>query len=381
MKLAYVTRHDATNIKAWSGTVYHMVQTLRQQDAKVDYICCLKQKNVLLFQGKQLAYRAFPKKRYLRDREPFILKHYAKQVASKLSQLNCDIVFSEGTIPISYLDCNQPIAFWTDATFAGMVDFYPQFSNLCQETIQSGHAAERSALERCQLAIYSSEWAAKTAIDNYQIDPAKVKIVPFGANIESEQTLDDIKALIDSRPSNQCNLVFLGVDWYRKGGDVALEVARQLNQSGLSTELSVVGCLPIVDQQLPSYVKVFDFISKSTVEGRKQLDSLLSTAHFLIVPSKAECFGVVFCEANSFGVPCLATNVGGIGTIIKDNVNGKTFSKEASIKEYCDYISNLFVEYSRYKQLALSSFHEYQSRLNWSVAGKSVKMLLAELMY
>ncbi|KAB8330526.1 glycosyltransferase family 4 protein [Scytonema tolypothrichoides VB-61278] len=380
MKLAYVTRHDATNIKAWSGTVYHMVQTLRQQGIMVDYISSLKQKNALLFKGKQLAYRVFPKKRYLRDREPFILKHYAKQVASKLSHLNSDIVFSEGTIPISYLDCSQPIAFWTDATFAGMVEFYPEFSNLCQETIQNGNAAERSALERCQLAIYSSEWAAKTAIDNYQIDPIKVKVVPFGANIESEQTLDDIKKLIDSRPSNQCNLVFLGVDWYRKGGDVAVEVARELNQSGLSTELSVVGCLPIVDQQLPSYVKVFDFISKSTLEGRKKLDDLLSTAHFLIVPSRAECFGVVFCEANSFGVPCLATNVGGIGTIIKDNFNGKTFSREASIKEYCDYISNLFVDYSRYKQLALSSFHEYQSRLNWSVAGKTVKTLLAELM-
>ena len=41
MKLAYVTRHDATNIKAWSGTVYHMMQMLRQQGTNVDYITCI----------------------------------------------------------------------------------------------------------------------------------------------------------------------------------------------------------------------------------------------------------------------------------------------------------------------------------------------------
>jgi hypothetical protein len=71
--------------------------------------------------------------------------------------------------------------------------------------------------------------------------------------------------------------------------------------------------------------------------------------------------------------------VGGIPTIIKDDVNGKVFSKEANIANYCTYISNLFSNYSEYKHLALSSFNEYQCRLNWSVAGKTVKNLLTEL--
>jgi len=65
--------------------------------------------------------------------------------------------------------------------------------------------------------------------------------------------------------------------------------------------------------------------------------------------------------------------------VIKDGLNGKTFSKDANIDEYCKYISNLFLNYSHYKKLALSSFNEYQNRLNWSVAGEAVKKLLEDL--
>jgi glycosyltransferase involved in cell wall biosynthesis len=97
------------------------------------------------------------------------------------------------------------------------------------------------------------------------------------------------------------------------------------------------------------------------------------------MPSRAESFGHVFCEASSFGVPSLATNVGGIPTAVRNDANGRTFSKEAGFEEYCAYISDLFSNYSRYKNLALSSFKEYEARLNWSVAGQTVKELLMDL--
>ena len=379
MKLAYVTAHDASDIRNWSGIVYYMPRSLQEQGILVDYIDSLKEKNELLFKGKQLLYSSLLKKNYSRHREPLVLKNYAQQVANKLAKLTPDLVFSEATAPIAYLECEQPVVFWTDATFAGMVGFYPGFSNLCQETIEDGNKMEKLALEKCKLAIYSSDWAAKTAIENYQVSQSKVKVVPFGANIECDRSLDDIKAIVDSRPSSQCNLLFLGVDWFRKGGDIALEVARELNQQGLNTKLTVVGCQPITNKPLPTFVKSLGFISKDSKEGRRKFDQIISDSHFLVLPSQAECYGIVFCEANSFGVPCIATDVGGITTVIKENLNGKTFSKDAKIADYCAYISNLFTDYSQYKSLALSSFKEYQLRLNWSVAGKAVKKLLMEL--
>jgi len=377
--MAYVTTYDALNVRSWSGLGYYIAQSLEQQAISIDYVGQLKEKASLWIAAKKQLYGRIVKQRYRTDREPIILKSYAHQVAKKLATLNAEIVFSPGSIPIAYLDCHQPIVFWTDATFAGMIDFYPTFNNLCKETIRNGNRMERAALNRSALAIYSSEWAAGTAIKHYQINPSKVRVVPFGANVECNRTLQDIKSIVDSRSSDKCKLLFLGVDWYRKGGDIALEVAQELNRSGLTTELTIAGCQPSTREPLPGFVRSMGFINKSTSEGQLLIAKLLAETHFLILPSRAEAFGIVFCEAGSFGVPSLSTDSGGIPTIIKNDVNGKIFSKGVAIGEYCKYISGLFCNYRRYKDLALSSFNEYQSRLNWAVAGQTVRALLKEV--
>jgi glycosyltransferase involved in cell wall biosynthesis len=381
MKIAYVTNFEAKNLAIrdnWSGLGYYIAQSLKNQDITVEYMGPLQDPVTLqtIRKLKSRYYKLFYKKNYQKDADPLTLKNYASQVAKKLNSIKSDIVFSATVNPIAYLECKQPIVFWADATCAGLVDFYPQYTNLCQESLKNWHMMERLALQKCKLAIYASEWAAQTAIDYYNVDPEKVKVVPFGANIDSFRTIGEIKDLIESRPLNKCKLLFLGVDWYRKGGDVALKVAEELNNLGLNTELTVVGCQPIVEGSLPSFVKPLGFISKSTIEGKERINQLLAESHFLIVPSRAECYGVVFCEANSLGVPCISRKVGGIPTIIRPNVNGNLFDIDASITEYCNYILRLFANYADYKELALSAFNEYKSRLNWKVAGQKIKELL-----
>lgn len=379
MKIAYVTTYNARDIRNWSGLGYYIKQALENQLLSLKLIGPLEEKCSLLFKARECFCRCLLNKKYLRDREPVILKHYARQVSDKLRFLKPDIIFSPGTVPIAYLEHKKPIAFWTDATFAGNMDFYPYYSNLCKRSIEDGNKMERLTLQKSALAIYSSDWAAQTAIDYYKVDKSKVKVVPFGANIEAKMSFEDIKNIVNSRPRNKCKLLFIGVDWSRKGGDAAVEVTRQLNKAGLESELTVVGCRPILKRFAPKFVKFLGFIPKTTRQGLDKIKALLAESHFLILPSKAECTAIVLCEANLFGVPCITTDVGGIPAIIKNNLNGKAFSRDSDVSEYCAYIINLFSDYSQYKNLALSSFNEYQSRLNWSVAGRAVKRLLAEL--
>jgi glycosyltransferase involved in cell wall biosynthesis len=383
MKLAYVTPYDASSLKGdniWSGTGYFIAKSLEKESFDLEYFGPFKDRFLCkLFQKyKQQHYKLFHK-RYLKNPTPCVLKGYAKQIAYKLLNSKVDMVFSASANPISYLDCKQPIVFWADASFASILDFYPDYSNVCQESISDWHRVEQQAHQKCQLAIYSSDWAAQAAINNYAVDPSKVKVVPFGANIEVEHNLYEVRDLIKSRPSGLCKLLFLGVEWYRKGGDVALKVATELNKAGLNTELIIVGCQPITEEPLPNFVKPLGFINKSTDQGKARISQLIAESHFLLLPSIADCTPIVLCEANSLGVPCLTTNVGGIPTLIKDNLNGKTFDVTANSLEYCNYILKLFTNYSRYLELALSSFNEYESRLNWNAAGKAVKKFLLEI--
>ena len=122
MKLVYVTAYDAADVRNWSGLGYFIAHSLSAQSISVERIGPLAEKYALLFKGKQAVYQYLLKQTYLRDREPTILKDYARQVERKL-RLEHDIVFSPGTIPIAYLEKHA-----TDRLLDGRhIRFEPRF--------------------------------------------------------------------------------------------------------------------------------------------------------------------------------------------------------------------------------------------------------------
>lgn len=373
MRISYVTI-DNINIHNWSGLDFFIAQALQNQGATLDFVSDIRVKKLGRFYLNKIFYK-LQHRTYMWDRDPIVASKFAS-VVSKHLMPSTDVVFSPTPIPIAYLDTNKPKVFYHDATFSGLINFYEQFSNLSRKTIKDGNNLEQAALESCKFAIYSSDWAAKTAIENYNVDPAKIRVIPFGANIDSKRTLDDIKAILQLRSKQVCNLLFLGVNWERKGGDIALKVAKELDKRGVPVILHLAGLSSPPNTPLPDFVKNHGFISKTSDEGRKKIDHLLASSHFLILPSKADCTPVVYSEANSFGLPCITSNVGGIPTIIKDDVNGKMFSPTADINEYCDYIQATFLNQTLYTELALTSFAEFETRLNWDSTGKALMKVL-----
>jgi glycosyltransferase involved in cell wall biosynthesis len=387
MLLAYVTSYNVLDNSDWPkdlagirGAGYHLAKHLEKQYVQLDYIGPLKVEYKFINKFKKKLYNKFLKKVYACWADPAVIRDYASQVSKKLSSSTANIVLCpENAQPVAYLECKQPIVLWTDAPQTALIDMYSVFSNLCNETKRHIYAMEKAALDRSKLVIFLSEWAAQNAIQIYGIESSKVKVVPWGANIECNRTDEDINNIVQYKDTHSCKLLFIGVDWFRKGGDIALAVAKELNKTGLNTELLVVGCQPVTHEPLPNFVKNIGFIDKFTIEGINKINKLFCESHFLIMPSRADCSPHVLCEANSFGLPCLVTNVGGIPSIIKDNLNGQTFSINSRVEEYCSYITSLMYNYSEYKRLARSSFNEYQSRLNWSVATQKVKNLIMEL--
>jgi glycosyltransferase involved in cell wall biosynthesis len=310
----------------------------------------------------------------LREREPLVTRGYAAEAERRLRSVHHDIVFSPGTVPIGRLATSKPIIFWTDATFDGVVDYYPLFTGLSRRTLRNGHALEQKALDRCRLALYSSEWAASTALEYYEVDPDKVHVVPFGANLSEAPSLDEVVASIDGRDPERYYLLFVGVDWERKGGEVAVAAAEAMNRAGRRTELDVVGCVP--PRRLPDFVRVHGFISKRELAGRERLAGLYSRAHLLIGPSVAECSAVAFAEACCYGVPVLATDTGGVSTIVRDGITGQLLPPGASGDAYARVALGIMDDPDEYRRLAQRARSEYETRLNWDVAGARIRQLI-----
>jgi len=378
VKLAFVTIYDARNVRSWSGTPYYMARALVREGVALEYIGPLETR-------KNMRSRAHAKLRnriggaYLYDRDPSVLRHYARQVESRLASLEVDAVFAPGTLPIAHLNTHLPVVTWTDATFASMVDYYPEVSGLCWESVRAGNRMERAALARASVALYSSAWAADSAVNDHAADPAKVFVVPFGANLKVEPSTGEVAALIEKRPRNECRLLFIGVDWSRKGGDLALAVASRLVESGLPTTLTVIGC-QVPDAPDSDLVDCLGFIDKSTPNGEATIARLLGESHFLCLPSRAECFGMVFCEASAYGLPSISVRTGGIESAVRDGANGYLFDREGFVESAAGAIARCMANYDdMYVPLASAAREEYCSRLNWTTSTKVLVEHLSRL--
>jgi glycosyltransferase involved in cell wall biosynthesis len=307
------------------------------------------------------------------DHFPLVLRAYAHQIERFVKHRSIDVVFSPSTIPVTLLQCGKPIVTWTDAVFHAMVDYYGKaFANMPAAAVTRGKWQEETALRNCSASVFGSTWARDGAAQ--LTDARKLKVLPFGSSLPMRHTAADVtRSASEKRAArkNQCELLFVGVNWERKGGAIAVETARLLNEAGIQTRLRVVGSHP--EGSIPPFVDVIGFLNKNSDSGKKQLIELYRGADLLILPTMAEAAGIVFCEASSFGLPSLTYATGGVPDYVRNGVNGMCLSPGSSAAEFVREIQGLLQAPSDYEALALASFQEYQNRLNWP---NSVRQLI-----
>jgi glycosyltransferase involved in cell wall biosynthesis len=113
------------------------------------------------------------------------------------------------------------------------------------------------------------------------------------------------------------------------------------------------------------YMEVIPFIDKNISQDYGLFVQILSSVHFLLLPTRADCTPLVNCEANAYGVPAITTNVGGISEAVKDGINGYCLPIEAGGAEYALLINSLFSNKEKYHQLIESSRRRFDEELNW----------------
>ena len=183
-------------------------------------------------------------KTYLPWTEPRFTRDYAQQLQRHCDRLQPDLILTSDSNLIAYLNLPHPIALWTDTSYAGLIDQYPGYQNLCSASRRQLYDLDRQAYQRCRGLFFASQWAADIAQDTYQLPSDKINVIPFGANLSQVPTSAQVETWRRSRPKQPCKLLFIGVDWYRKGGDLALAIAQDLNQRGFKSELTLVGGHP-----------------------------------------------------------------------------------------------------------------------------------------
>lgn len=260
-----------------------------------------------------------------------------------------------------YLETDIPIIYYSDVTFELLNGYYADFSNFYKSYENKANELERRAFSKCDKVLFASQWAANSALQYYKVPAEKVGVIPFGGNIDK---VPDKSLILEKEIGDTCKLVFIGIDWERKGGKIAYDALIKLLDDGIDAELTICGCVPPKEYNHEK-LKVIPFLDKGDSEQYQVFEKLLLESHIFILPTRAECFGLVFCESNAFGLPAISTNTGGIGTAIINGRNGYLMELSDDGNAYAKLIKDIFQDKDKLKQLSINSRNEFDERLNW----------------
>lgn len=378
LRIGYVTTGSASDIGNWSGLVLHMRKALEAQGHHVEVIDELRFAVPLKTRLMGWAARGLGGKIYGYDRDVPLARSFARAAEARLASAELDCVVAPRSYPLAMMNTSLPMATWGDATFHCLRTLYPGFGQIAKTSVRQGDHLEAQALKRCSLLAYASHWAAEDAVQHYKAEPARVHVVPFGANCPAAfPNVQMAREAIAARPKDVIRLLFVGVDWERKGGPFALRILKELHRRSVPAELWIAGCSPFAGPP-PKGVNCLGFLSKANSVEAQKLHHCFLSSHAFVLPTAAECFGIVFAEAASYALPSLAPRVGGVADAVRAGENGVLFEPEADEAAYADVLERWFRDRTLYQEQALNAWHCSRKTLNWDSAGRHFSMLLEE---
>lgn len=372
LKIAFLNANDARNPRIYSGTYFHMGEALMRNGFDVTFIGPLKQWEERIKSGRdevQKVTQSFLKRKTDYLFTYFIAKQYAKRAKEKLKGKEFDFIFAPNAYrEIAFLKTDIPIIYTNDCTWNQIVNYYSKFSNITNLAIKLVDIVERRAIRNAALLPYPTQWVIDSATKYYGGDASKMSIVPWGANMSNNPARE--KVLMKERSPN-CRLFFLGVNWERKGGKVAFETLLELEKLGVKANLVVCGC-EVPKEFTHPRIEVIRFLSKKDEPQRKRLEELFLTSDFFLLPTRAECYGIVYSEAAAYGLPVITTDTGGVSGVVKEGVNGHLLPLEARGDQYAKLIKEIYSDKIRYELLVHSSRNRFEKYLNWDVWAKTL---------
>ena len=374
LRVGLLTSGDARDRSSWSGIPYYMGQALERQPCEVVYLGPVFSSMEFFGRARSGLSRVMLGRRRPYHHSLALSKQYGRLFAKRLRD-DLDVIFAPaGSTQVAFLETDLPLVYTSDTTFERMHGYYPAFSNLSAGYAAMGNEIEGRALRKASAVLYPSRWAADSAVGFYGVDASRVHVFPYGANLDTVPPRD---ALAGAKRRDVCTLTFLGVDWERKGGPIAYDTVAALREMGVEAELVVCGCVPPARYRA-GWVRVVGRLDKNVPGQQAELSRLLLGSTFLLVPTRHECFGIVFCEASAHGTPSIATDTGGVGGAVQQGKNGFLLPPGAAPSEYARLIHELFRDRERYLALVASSREAYEESLNWDAWGARAFRIIEE---
>lgn len=370
MRIGYISNSDLEDRRGWSGTISNLADTISLHH-EVLPIVFGNTKIEKIMKGMDYLFSTGKRKR------GYFYQHYnAYRLHKKINQTDCDIYFAPAQSElISFgIPKDKKLIYLSDAVFRLMVGYY--WSDLDSKSEKYLDYCEKVSLKRADAVIFSSEWAKDGAVKFYQTNPQKIHVLPFGANL-----VDEYQGYQECNSNdNTIRLLLVGVDWKRKGIDIAIDCVRMLNkmQKKYSFDLTIIGVEKSATQEYESYIHILGRLNKNIPEEYGRMISYYQKSDLFILPTKAECSAIVFSEASEYGLPVITHKTGGVESYVEDGVTGRCLPLGSTGKDFATAIMDI-IENGRLEVYSKAARAKYEKELNWNSWLESFDAILVDL--
>jgi len=211
------------------------------------------------------------------------------------------------------------------------------------------------AASQCAFHIAVSSYARST-IAHYTGDTDKLRVLPNGVDVSVFKPLQN-----RSKPKpNQ--ILFVGLMRRVKGIDILLNAMRRLVDRQPDLKLVFVGggvYRDYIEQEkefrrMAHELGIEKNIEFAGIKSPEEVANYMRESTLLVLPSRAETFGVVLIEALACGIPVVATKCGGPEDIVNEKV-GRLVPKEDA-NALTEAIAEVIAERDKYDAQQLREY-------------------------
>lgn len=368
LRIAVLASGDPTDVRLWSGVPAHILQVLERH---FDLVHVEKRPFATWFSLMQkLVFRLTFR------RGDLMWSSLATSLATiaarrRLRRSRPDVVFVISSSPICRLVSQEhKTVTIADTTGKAILDYYPVYERLfpvCRRNIVrfSGEAITQS-----MLCLYPSQWARSSAVEYYGVRADRAVEIAWGPSFDKTpgQTPRDLQTPL--------RLLFVGMDWIRKGGPQVIQATALLVAQGIDVTLDIVGRSAPKTDSYPNNVTYHGKLDRRRPDEAALLDRLYSEAHLFVLPTQSECFGMVFAEAAAYALPSISVATGGVTSAVLHGKTGLLVPPDGGPQAIAAAIASLVAAPERYARMSKAALTDSAERLDWSVWAARVATLV-----
>jgi glycosyltransferase involved in cell wall biosynthesis len=385
--LLLTTVEDAFDLRSWSGIPFSLRRALERQVSQVTVFRPGLPSRHPVDVLKRIYHGGDPP-RYPLALTNSTFRKNAREVRAEIVRTQPDAVLSISSPCVVKLgEVGRPVFMFGDApwqawheTYSGTISRPVMFERVARQ--------EAEAARRLDGLCFGSDWAVAEAERLYSGgDPVirarlqeRLHVTPLGANWVPKASREEVLARMEARggPESELQLLFVGKDWERKGGPLAVEIARAMRAAGHPAHLHIVGCRPALAPETGDFVTVHGLLYQGDPDESVVLAELFSKSHFLLVPTTAECFGIVFAEAQGFALPPVSRAIGALPTVVDDGRSGLLLSSDAPPSAYVERMLDLHSRPDAYRAMATEARNRYEQVLTWDRTAEAIVTAIRE---